>query len=46
MDQLKKAVTSLDYLAIFDSALTTILMTDAFDYALGAVLMQKYPHGE
>ena len=44
--QLKKAVTSPDCLAIFDSALPTILMTDTCDYALGAVLMQKYPHGE
>ena len=46
VNQLKKAVTSPDCLAIFDSALPTILMTDACDYALGAVLMQKYPHGE
>ena len=46
VDHLKKAVTSPDCLAIFDSALPTVLMTDACDYALGAVLMQKYPHGE
>ena len=46
VNQLKKAITSPDCLAIFDSALPTILMTDACDYALGAVLMQKYPHGE
>ena len=46
VDHLKKAVTSPDCLAIFDSALPTVLMTDAYNYALGAVLMQKYPHSK
>ena len=46
VNHLKKVVTSPDCLAIFDSALLTVLMTDACDYALGAVLMQKYPHSE
>ena len=46
VDHLKKAVTSPDCLAIFDSVLPTVLMTDTYDYALRAVLMQKYPHSE
>ena len=46
VDHLKKAVTSPDCLAIFDSILPTVLMTDACDYALGVVSIQKYPHGE
>ena len=43
---LKNAILSPDCLAIFDSSLSTILTTDACDYALGAVLMQQFPQGE
>ena len=46
VNNLKKAITSPDCLAIFDSSRQTILTTDACDYALGAVLMQKHDHGE
>ena len=46
VDKLKAAIVSPDCLAIFDSERETILTTDACDSALGAVLMQKYDHGE
>ena len=44
--KLKKAIAAPDCLAIFDSEFTTILTTDACDYALGAALSQKHPQGE
>ena len=43
---LKNAIVSPDCLVIFDSSLLTTLITDACDYALGAVLMQKHPQGD
>ena len=43
---LKNAIVSPDCLVIFDSSLSTTLTTDACDYALGAVLMQKHPQGD
>ena len=43
---LKNAIISPDCLVIFDSSLSTTLTTDACDYALGAVLMQKHPQGD
>ena len=46
VDQLKKAITSPDCLAIFDPSRHTTLTTDACDYALRAVLTQKYDHGD
>ena len=46
VNALKNAILSPDCLAIFDSSLSTILTTDACDYALGAVLMQQFPQGE
>ena len=44
--QLKNAILSPECLAIFDPYKTTFLSTDACDYALGAVLSQKYDNGE
>ena len=46
VEALKRAIVAPDCLAIFDSALTTILTTDACDYALGAALSQKHPQGD
>ena len=46
VEQLKKAITSPDCLAIFSSERATILTTDACDYALGAVLAQQHDIGE
>ena len=43
---LKNAIVSPDCLVIFDSSLSTTLTTDACDYALGAMLMQKHPQGD
>ena len=46
VQQLKNAILSPECLAIFDPTRTTILNTDACEYALGAVLTQKYDDGE
>ena len=46
VEALKRAIVAPDYLAIFDSALPTVLTTDACDYALGAALSQKHPQGD
>ena len=46
IDELKKAITSPQCLAIFDHDRKTTLTTDACDYAVGAVLSQKYDAGD
>ena len=46
VDELKKAITSPQCLAIFDHDRKTTLTTDACDYAVGAVLSQKYDAGD
>ena len=46
VESLKNAITDPQCLAIFDPQRETLLTTDACDYALGAVLSQKYETGD